>query len=59
MRHIGCCDPYIITFDESGEMIDVEVMIRPMKLLQAVGVAMGNRIGPQLTKLKAAATRSG
>jgi len=36
-------------------MVDFEVMIGPMKALQAVGEAMGNRIGPQLARLKEAA----
>lgn len=45
----------LITFSDAGEMIDFEVMIRPMKALQAVGEAMGNRIGPQLARLKEAA----
>jgi hypothetical protein len=30
-------------------------MIRPAKALQALGEEMGNRIGPQLTRLKLAA----
>jgi hypothetical protein len=45
----------LITFNAAGEMVDFEVMIRPMKALQAVGEAMGNRIGPQLARLKEAA----
>jgi hypothetical protein len=45
----------LIHFNEAGEMVDFEVMIRPAKALQAVGEAMGNRIGPQLARLKAAA----
>jgi hypothetical protein len=45
----------LITFNGAGEMVDFEVMIRPMKALQAVGEAMGNRIGPQLARLKEAA----
>ena len=45
----------LIKFNESGEMIEFEVMIRPIKALQALGEEMGNRIGPQLSRLKAAA----
>jgi hypothetical protein len=36
-------------------MVEFEVMIRPLKALQALAEAMGNRIGPQLMALKAAA----
>src|SRR3982074_2948531 len=42
-------------FNELGEMIEFEVMIRPIKALQALGEEMGNRIGPQLSRLKQAA----
>jgi hypothetical protein len=45
----------LIKFNESGEMIEFEVMIRPIKALQALGDEMGNRIGPQLAQLKQAA----
>jgi hypothetical protein len=47
----------LIKFDEAGEMTEFEVMIRPVKALQALGEEMGNRIGPQLAQLKAAAGR--
>jgi hypothetical protein len=43
------------TLDETGEMLEFEVMIRPIKALAALGDAMGNRIGPQLSLLKASA----
>ena len=33
-------------------MIEFEVMIRPIKALQALGEEMGSRIGPQLSRLK-------
>jgi hypothetical protein len=33
-------------------MIEFEVMIRPLKALQALSEAMGNRIGPELARLK-------
>jgi hypothetical protein len=42
----------LITFNEAGEMIEFEVMIRPLKALQALSEAMGNRIGPELARLK-------
>ena len=45
----------LIKFNEAGEMTDFEVMIRPIKALQALGEEMGNRIGPQLARLKEAA----
>jgi hypothetical protein len=44
----------LIKFNESGEMIEFEVMVRPIKALQALGEEMGNRIGPELLRLKAA-----
>ena len=45
----------LIKFNEAGEMIEFEVMIRPIKALAALGEEMGNRIGPELIRLKAAA----
>ncbi|MEY2457868.1 MAG: hypothetical protein QOK06_3011 [Acidimicrobiaceae bacterium] len=45
----------LIKFNESGEMLEFEVMIRPIKALQALGEEMGNRIGPELARLKQAA----
>lgn len=45
----------LIRFNEAGEMIEFEVMVRPIKALAALGEAMGTRIGPQLLALKAAA----
>jgi hypothetical protein len=44
----------LIKFDETGQMIEFEVMIRPIKALAALGEEMGNRIGPQLSLMKAA-----
>ena len=44
----------LIKFNAAGEMIEFEVMIRPIKALQALGDEMGNRIGPQLALLKQA-----
>jgi hypothetical protein len=45
----------LIHFNEAGEMAEFEVMVRPIKALQALGEEMGARIGPQLTKIKAMA----
>jgi hypothetical protein len=45
----------LIKFNDAGEMIEFEVMIRPIKALAALGEEMGNRIGPELIRLKAAA----
>jgi hypothetical protein len=42
----------LIKFNDAGEMIEFEVMIRPIKALQALGEEMGSRIGPQLSRLK-------
>jgi hypothetical protein len=47
----------LIKFNDAGEMIEFEVMIRPIKALQALGEQMGNRIGPQLSRLKETASR--
>ena len=44
----------LIKFNEAGEMVEFEVMVRPIKALQALGEEMGNRIGPQLALLKQA-----
>jgi hypothetical protein len=42
----------LIKFNASGEMIEFEVMIRPLKALEVLSEQMGNRIGPQLAQLK-------
>jgi hypothetical protein len=49
----------LIKFNDAGEMLEFEVMIRPIKALQALGEEMGNRIGPQLSRLKQSAGASG
>ncbi|MGB8398744.1 hypothetical protein [Bradyrhizobium sp.] len=36
-------------------MIEFEVMIRPLKALEALAGEMGNRIGPELAQMKQAA----
>jgi hypothetical protein len=45
----------LVKFDEAGEMIEFEVLIRPIKALQALAEEIGARIGPQLTEMKATA----
>jgi hypothetical protein len=45
----------LIRFNAAGEMTEFEVMIRPIKALQAPGDGTGNRIGPQLALRKQAA----
>jgi hypothetical protein len=42
----------LIKFNDVGEMTEFEVMIRPIKALAALGEEMGNRMGPQLSRLK-------
>ena len=49
----------LIKFNELGEMIEFEVMVRPIKALQALGEEMGNRIGRDLIRLKRAAAAGG
>ena len=44
----------LIKFNAEGKIVDFEVMIRPLKALQTLAEAMGNRIGPQLMALKSA-----
>ena len=48
----------LITFNEAGEMIEFEAMIRPIKALAALGEEMGNRLAPQLGQLKPAGLTS-
>jgi hypothetical protein len=45
----------LIKFDDAGQVVEFEVMVRPAKALQALGEAMGAQIGPQLLAMKAAA----
>jgi hypothetical protein len=45
----------LVAFDADGLIVDFEVMVRPIKALQALGAKMGERIGPQLAAYKAAA----
>lgn len=43
----------MIRFDESGQIVDFEVMVRPMSGLQALGDEMGRRLAPFLAAAKA------
>jgi len=45
----------MIKFNEAGEILEFEVMIRPFKALEALNEAVTARIGAQLAQLKAAA----
>ena len=42
----------LIRFDAEGRIVDLEVMVRPMSSLAALGEQMGRRIGPQLAAFK-------
>lgn len=43
----------MIRFDETGRIVEFEVMIRPMSGLQALGDEMGRRLAPFLAAAKA------
>ncbi|WP_207882915.1 nuclear transport factor 2 family protein [Pseudomonas sp. 30_B] len=45
----------MIRFDETGKIVEFEVMIRPMSGLQALGEEMGRRLGGYLATQKAPA----
>ena len=40
----------MIRFDEAGEIVEFEVMVRPMSALQVLGEEMGRRLAPFLAK---------
>ncbi|UII69010.1 nuclear transport factor 2 family protein [Pseudomonas sp. HN11] len=42
----------LIRFNEHGQIIEFEVMIRPLSGLQALGDEMGRRLAPYLAKAK-------
>ena len=42
----------LIKFDESGLIVEFEVMIRPASGLMALGEEMGRRVGAKLTEFK-------
>ena len=43
----------LIRFDEHGKIVELEVMVRPMSGLQALGDEMGQRLAPYLAAYKA------
>jgi len=43
----------MIRFDETGKIVEFEVMVRPMSALQALGEEMGRRLAPYLAAAKA------
>lgn len=45
----------LIRFNEQGQIVEFEVMVRPMSGLQALGAEMGKRLGSQLPAFKAEA----
>ena len=42
----------LISFNEQGQIIEFEVMVRPLSGLQALGEEMGRRLAPYLAKAK-------
>lgn len=44
----------MIRFDEQGQIIEFEVMVRPLSGLQALGEEMGRRLGAYLAAAKSA-----
>jgi hypothetical protein len=42
----------LIRFDEAGKIVELEVMVRPMTALQALGAEMGKRLGHLLPAFK-------
>lgn len=42
----------LIRFNEQGQIIEFEVMVRPLSGLQALGEEMGRRLAPYLAKVK-------
>lgn len=45
----------LIRFNEAGQIVEFEVMVRPMSGLQALGAEMGKRLSDKLPALKAKA----
>lgn len=45
----------LIRFNEEGQIVEFEVMVRPMSGLQALGAEMGKRLGDKLPAQKAKA----
>ena len=44
----------LIQFNAQGQIVDFEVMVRPMSGLQALGEEMGKRLAPYLAAMKGA-----
>ena len=42
----------MVRFDETGKIVDFEVMIRPMSGLQVLGEQMGAKLAPYLAAMK-------
>ena len=42
----------LIRFNELGQIVEFEVMVRPLSGLQALGEEMGRRLAPYLAKAK-------
>ena len=42
----------LIRFDEAGKIVELEVMVRPLSGLQALGAEMGKRLGHMLPSFK-------
>ncbi len=42
----------LVQFNEEGKIIEFEVMVRPFSALQALGQAMGQRVGETLPEFK-------
>jgi len=42
----------LVRFDEDGRIVEFEVMVRPLSGLQALGQAMGERLGAKLPAFK-------
>ena len=45
----------LVRFDEDGRIVEFEVMVRPLSGLQALGQAMGERLGARLPAFKSQA----
>ena len=45
----------LVRFDEDGKIVEFEVMVRPLSGLQALGQAMGERLGAKLPAFKSPA----
>lgn len=48
---------HLIRFNAAGEIVEIDLMMRPAKGVTALGNGMGSRIGPQVKAALAAAQR--